>query len=96
MVAAAALRVPRCQVGSAARPWGITASLICRGLTRSCLPVTFTFFCSPSPSLLVLALRCPPAGSIPLRPELAALRQRLYKLDNKVKHDFKRDAGELR
>lgn len=36
----------------------------------------------------------PPAGSIPLRPELAALRQRLYKLDNKVKHDFKRDAGE--
>ena len=35
-----------------------------------------------------------PAGSIPLRPELAALRQRLYKLDNKVKHEFKRsDAG---
>lgn len=33
------------------------------------------------------------AGSIPLRPELAALRQRLYKLDNKVKHEFKRDAG---
>lgn len=45
---------------------------------------------------LLLALRCPPAGSIPLRPELAALRQRLYKLDNKVKHDFKRDAGEPR
>lgn len=38
-----------------------------------------------------------PTGSIPLRPELAALRQRLYKLDNKVKHDFKRDAeGPLR
>ncbi|KAI7838067.1 hypothetical protein COHA_008150 [Chlorella ohadii] len=34
-----------------------------------------------------------PTGSIPLRPELAALRQRLYKLDNKVKHDFKRDAA---
>lgn len=33
-----------------------------------------------------------PTGSIPLRPELAALRQRLYKLDNKVKHEFKRDA----
>ena len=37
-----------------------------------------------------------PPGSIPLRPELAALRQRLYKLDNKVKHEFKRDAGEPR
>ncbi|PSC76547.1 RWP-RK transcription factor [Micractinium conductrix] len=32
-----------------------------------------------------------PTGAIPLRPELAALRQRLYKLDNKVKHEFKRD-----
>lgn len=51
----------------------------------------------PWPHLLH-AMPCLPstAGSIPLRPELAALRQRLYKLDNKVKHDFKRDAGELR